>query len=95
MRKSFAGLSGEVRGVIGQDPLSGHVFCFFNRQRNYLKALYWDGNGYCIVAKRLVRGTFARVGTVELKLEELKLVFDGVELESVRKRRCYEYFSAA
>jgi hypothetical protein len=47
------------------------------------------------VAKRLVRGTFARVGTVELKLEELKLVFDGVELESVRKRRCYEYFSAA
>ena len=94
MRKSFRGLSGVVRGIVGKDPLSGHVFCFFNRGRNYIKVLYWDGNGYCIIAKRLVRGTFAQVLRGELSLEELKLVFDAIELESVRRRRCYQYHAA-
>jgi transposase len=32
LRKSFEGLSNEVRGVLGRDPLSGHVFVFLNRR---------------------------------------------------------------
>ncbi|MFL6446472.1 MAG: IS66 family insertion sequence element accessory protein TnpB [Bryobacteraceae bacterium] len=27
--------------MIGQDPLSGHVFVFSNAQRNRLKLLFW------------------------------------------------------
>lgn len=93
MRKSFTGLSGAVRSLVGKDPLSGHAFCFFNRSRNYLKLLFWDRNGYCIIAKRLSRGTYARVLREELSLDDLKLVFDAVELESVQRRKCYEYFA--
>ena len=48
MRKSFAGLTGAERTIVDKDPLSGHAFCFFNRPRNYLKVLFWDGNGYCV-----------------------------------------------
>ena len=33
LRKSFEGLSNEVRAVIGRDPLSGHVFLFLNRRK--------------------------------------------------------------
>jgi transposase len=34
MRKSFNGLSALIRAELGQDPLSGNVFIFFNRQRD-------------------------------------------------------------
>ena len=33
MRKSFDGLAAATREVIGEDPLSGHVFVFCNRRR--------------------------------------------------------------
>jgi len=32
LRKSFEGLSNEVRSVLSADPLSGHVFIFVNRR---------------------------------------------------------------
>lgn len=35
MRKSFDGLIAATKSVIGQDPLSGHLFVFVNRQANY------------------------------------------------------------
>ena len=35
MRKSFDGLSGLVRGELGQDPLTGDLFVFVNRRRDF------------------------------------------------------------
>ncbi len=34
LRRSFDRLSAQVQEVLRQDPLSGHVFCFFNRRRD-------------------------------------------------------------
>jgi transposase len=39
MRRSFDGLSGMVRQVLSQDPLSGALFLFRNRARDRLKIL--------------------------------------------------------
>jgi transposase len=33
LRRSFDGLSNEVRAVLAMDPLSGHVFVFLNRRK--------------------------------------------------------------
>ncbi|MBK6517262.1 MAG: IS66 family insertion sequence element accessory protein TnpB [Polyangiaceae bacterium] len=41
LRKSFEGLSNEVRCVLGDDPLSGHVFLFLNRRGCQVKMLVW------------------------------------------------------
>jgi transposase len=49
LRKSFEGLSNEVRSVIGMDPLAGHVFLFLNRRRTQVKLLVWTRGGYTIV----------------------------------------------
>jgi len=91
MRKSFDGLAGETRRLIEQDPLSGHLFVFFNRRRTMVKVLYWDRNGFCLVAKRLERGTFRlpeakESGVVEMEAMELGLILEGIDLRGARRR---------
>jgi len=49
LRKSFEGLSNEVRSVLLGDPLSGHVFLFLNRRRTQVKMLMWTRGGYTVV----------------------------------------------
>ena len=91
MRKSFDGLSGEVQRLIEHDPLSGHLFVFFNRRRTMVKVLYWDRNGFCLVAKRLERGTFRlpvakESGVMEMEAMELGLILEGLDLRGARRR---------
>ena len=39
LKKSFEGLTNEVRQVLSKDPLSGHVFVFLNRRKTQVKLL--------------------------------------------------------
>ena len=59
LRKSFEGLSNDVRLVLAGDPTSGHVFLFLNRRRTQVKLLMWTRGGFTIVHKRLEEGLFA------------------------------------
>ena len=59
MHLSFDRLAGLVRERIGREPRMGStVVVFHNRRRTHLKLLWWDKGGYCILYKRLDRGTF-------------------------------------
>jgi transposase len=91
MRKSFDGLSAAARDVVGGDPLSGHLFVFFNRSRTIVKVLFWDRSGFCVFAKRLERGTFhlpdvAGKASAELEAGELSLILEGIDLRGARRR---------
>ena len=57
-RMGIQGISGVVRGVLNEDPLSGHLFIFRNARNNCLKALIHDGQGMWLALKRLSCGTF-------------------------------------
>jgi len=57
-RKGFDSLAAQAQTVLGQDPFSGHVFCFRGRRGDLVKLLWWDGDGLCLFAKRLKRGRF-------------------------------------
>ena len=91
MRKSFAGLSGAVRSILNADPLSGHVFVFFNHRRNYAKLLWRDRTGYCIVAKKLTKGRYASISKGTVTIAELLQVLEGVEIGDKKKSRLYEH----
>ena len=71
MRKGFDGLAAQVQTVLKADPFSGHLFLFRGRRGDLLKALWWDGQGLVLLAKRLEKGRFiwptiAREGVVTL-----------------------------
>jgi transposase len=83
MRKSFDGLVGVVQGVLGEDPLSGSLYVFFNRRGNYVKLVYWDRTGFSLFAKRLERGRFHLPGDAtqqELSARAFELLLDGIVL---------------
>jgi transposase len=91
MRRSFDGLVALTRSALGQDPLSGHLYAFVNRRRTMLKAVYWDRTGYCLLAKRLEKGTFVRPaapaqGALEVEAVELTLLLEGIDLDQARRR---------
>ena len=57
MRGSFDSLAGVVRRL-GLDPTDGHLYLMMNRRRRLTKVLWFDGSGWCLLAKRLERGSF-------------------------------------
>lgn len=57
MRGSFDAVAGAVRRL-ALDPVNGHVYLFLNRRRRLAKALWFDGSGWCLLCKRLERGSF-------------------------------------
>jgi len=64
------------------NPQSGDIFLFCNRDKNKVKALYWDKNGFVIVYKRLEKGKFqfpaeAKDGHMEISSKELKWLLAG------------------
>ena len=83
LRRGFTGLSGLVQTVLEQDPFSGHVFAFRGRRGDLLKLLWWDGDGFCLFAKRLERGRFiwpkAESGTVALTRAQLSMLLEGID----------------
>jgi len=97
MRKSFDGLSALVKEKLSEDPLSGQLFVFVNRKRNYLKALYFDRSGYALWAKRLEQGQFhyarAAGDKVALNVTDLKLILEGIDVGSARHYKRYRHRS--
>ena len=88
LRGSFNALTALVKNLLRQDPLSGQVFVFTNRRRTRMKALFWDGSGLWVCAKRLERGRFAwprseeSQSGQELRPEEWSNLVHGLEVIS-------------
>ena len=46
------------RSGIGQNAFDGSLFIFRGKRGDYFKAIYWDGTGLWLLAKRLEKGRF-------------------------------------
>ena len=97
LRKSFDGLTNEVREVLRGDPLSGHVFVFLNRRKTMVKLLVWTRGGFTIVQKRLERGTFTfprqvtlDAARIEIDVHELGMLLEGIDASRVRVSKRWE-----
>jgi transposase len=84
LRKSIDGLAALVQEGLGLNPFSPCLFVFCNRERNKLKLLYWEHNGFWLFYRRLERGTFQwpkdQRDTVTVTTRELLWLLDGLVL---------------
>jgi transposase len=101
MRCGFDRLAERVKTVIGQDPLTGHLFVFRSRRGDRLKILVWDRDGFVLWYKRLEAGVFklpkAEGGTpsVELRASELAMILDGIDVSRLKRTPRYEIVARA
>ncbi len=91
MRKSINGLSAIVEGSFKLNLFDGALFVFCNRNRDRVKILEWDGDGFWLHFKRLEKGHFrwpapGEEATMTLTGEELAYLLGGTRVELKLRR---------
>jgi transposase len=91
MRKSINGLAAIIQNSFELDPFEQALFVFCNRQRNRLKILTWEDNGFWLHFKRLERGRFkwplaGEEQTLTLSTDELKSLIQSPGIEQKLRR---------
>jgi transposase len=86
LRKSIDGLAAIVSQVFALDLFSQSLFVFCNRDRDKLKILTWDHNGFWLYYRRLERGRFrwpqqAGEKTQTISRRQLQWLLDGLKIE--------------
>ncbi|WP_338825750.1 IS66 family insertion sequence element accessory protein TnpB [Neomoorella thermoacetica] len=86
LRKSIDGLAVLVKEGFELDPFSSCLFVFCNRNRDKLKILHWEHNGFWLYYRRLEKGKFVWPGrntsaTITISHRELRWLLDGLPLK--------------
>ncbi len=91
MRKNINGLAAIVEGSFKLSPFDGALFVFCNRNRDRVKILEWDGDGFWLHFKRLEKGHFRWPAegdevTMAFSPEDLNILLGGTRVELKLKR---------
>ena len=92
LRKSIDGLSALVTVVFELDPFSDRWFVFCNKQRDKMKILRWDTNGFWLYYRRLERGRFKWPAqttgpALSITRRQLQWLLDGLTIEQPKAHR--------
>ena len=84
MRKSINGLVALLIDTFDKNPQTGSLFVFSNQQRNKLKILFWDKNGFVLYYKRLEKSRFQysryiKGDVVMVNSQQLKALLMGLD----------------
>lgn len=89
MRKGFPGLSLLVQETLKRDPHCGHLFVFRGKRGDLIKIIWHDGQGACLLSKRLERGKFIWPNTigkpVRLSPAQLGYLLEGIDWRAPQK----------
>ena len=84
MRKSIDGLAAIVQKNFKLDPFSKDVFMFCGRRKDRIKALFWDGDGFSLLYKRLDNGKFcwpkSPKEVISISEQQLRWLMEGLEI---------------
>jgi len=94
MRRGIDGLVGIVQLNFGMKVESGSIYLFCGRKPDRLKAIYWDGDGFVLLYKRLATGKFQWPRSEEqvrkLEPQQLRWLLEGLRIDqpkAIRKVR--------
>ena len=85
MRKSIDGLAAIVQQQFRLDPFSNTLFLFCGRNRNRMKALLWEGDGFVLLYKRLENGSFKwprdKSEVKPITWQQFRWLMEGLQIE--------------
>lgn len=85
LRKSIDGMAAIVQQRFKLDPFSQCLFVFCNRNRDKIKILKWEYNGFWLFYKRLEQGKFKwpndKCDVKKITSRELRWLLDGLSTE--------------
>ena len=91
LRRGIDSLASIVQQQFRLDPFTNTLFLFCGRRRDRMKALYWEGNGFVLLYKRLESGSFQwpRTG-VEAEIltpQQYRWLMEGLSVEQPKAHR--------
>ncbi|GAE84250.1 transposase [Bacteroides reticulotermitis] len=95
MNKGIDALFNLIKAESPLSPMNGDIYIFFGQNRQNVKILKWDTDGFLLYHKRLERGSFElpkidpATGYYELFWETFSFIVSGLSLDSVRFRKRY------
>jgi len=96
-RRGHRGLSILIEHELGHDPFSGVLYVFGNRQRNKIKCLFWEDNGFVLYYKALAEERFHwptdTDELITLNGEQLNWLLDGYNVSLMQPHRSLHYES--
>ncbi len=73
------------------DPFTNTLFLFCGRRRDRIKALYWEGNGFVLLYKRLESGSFqwprAETETKALTPQQYRWLMEGLSIDQPKAHK--------
>ncbi len=94
-RKQMNGCIEIVMDEMKRQPNDGCMYVFRNRNRDKLKVLVWDRNGFWMLYKRLEKGRFdfssVREGCLEITMDDYDMLISGMPILRLGKPRKTEF----
>lgn len=91
MRREINGLAGLVQTRFQLDLFQNALFLFCGRQKDRIKGLYWEGDGFVLVYKRLESRSFQwpRNGEEarQLTTQQYRWLMEGLNIEQPKAHK--------
>ena len=91
LRCGIDGLAGIVQQQFRLDPFANTLFLFCGRRRDRIKALYWEGNGFVLLHKRLENGVFQwprnEAEARELTPQQYRWLMEGLQVDQPKAHK--------
>jgi transposase len=91
MRRSIDGLAAMVQQVFKSDPCSRNLYLFCGRRSDRIKALYFEGDGFLLLYKRLEHSRFQwprkESDARQITPQQLRWLLEGLSIEQPRAVR--------
>ena len=91
LRRGIDGLASIVQQQFQLDPFTNTLFLFCGRRRDRIKALYWEGDGFLLLYKRLESGSFQRprneAEARQLTPQQYRWLMEGLNVEQPKAHK--------
>ena len=91
LRRGIDGLASIVESQFQMDPFQRVMVLFCGRKRDRLKALYWEGDGFLLLYKRLEQGSFQWPRTKNevkaLTAQQYRWLMEGLSIEQPKAHK--------